>query len=207
MACHSALGDDARWLRLQGRPSGDLPSAKQGEHVGMLVIGCGNLLRADDAAGPLLVRRMLGRGLPDGMRCVDAGTDGIDVVFQMRYAKEVILVDACMSGSEQGTIFEIAARDVEPLSPLTAVTMHAFRWDHAMALGRWLLEEGYPEHVTAYLVEGGRFDFHEGLSPAVDRAVDRLAEYLFERWAGSLWRPAAGESERDRVMLWHRGDE
>ena len=43
----------------------------------VLVVGCGNLLRGDDAAGPVLVRRLRDRGLPDGMRCVDGGTAGM----------------------------------------------------------------------------------------------------------------------------------
>ena len=36
-----------------------------------LVIGCGNLLRGDDAAGPVLVRRRWERGLRDGVECAD----------------------------------------------------------------------------------------------------------------------------------------
>ena len=31
-----------------------------------LVIGCGNLLRADDGVGPVLIRHMWERGLPQG---------------------------------------------------------------------------------------------------------------------------------------------
>jgi len=44
-----------------------------------LVIGCGNLLRGDDAVGPVLVRRLLDRGLPDGCEVADGGTSGMDV--------------------------------------------------------------------------------------------------------------------------------
>ena len=60
-----------------------------------LVIGCGNLLRGDDAAGPVLVRRLWERGLRDGVECADGGTGGMDVAFQMRGCDHVILVDAC----------------------------------------------------------------------------------------------------------------
>ena len=54
-----------------------------------LVIGCGNLLRGDDAVGPVLVQRMWDRGLPDGVRCADGGTGGMDVAFQMRGVPQV----------------------------------------------------------------------------------------------------------------------
>ena len=149
--------------------------------MGTLVIGCGNLLRGDDAAGPVLIRRMWDRDLPAGVRCVDGGTGGIDVAFQMRGVAEVILVDACTSGSEPGAVFEVPCREVEQLPPLTGINMHSFRWDHAIAFGRWLLKEDYPENVTAYLIEGENFKVGEGLSPAVDRAVDRLVDRLLER--------------------------
>ncbi len=145
------------------------------------MIGCGNLLRGDDAAGPVLIRRMWERGLPDGVRCADGGTGGMDVAFQMRGFEEVILVDACASGSEPGAVFEVPGREVEQLPPLTGINMHSFRWDHAIAFGRWLLKDEYPDNVTAYLIEGETFEIGEGLSPAVDRAVDRLVDRLFER--------------------------
>ncbi len=149
--------------------------------MGTLVIGCGNLLRGDDAAGPVLIRRMWGRGLPDGVQCADGGTSGMDVAFKMQGVAEVILVDACRSGSEPGAVFEVSGSEVENLPPLTGINMHAFRWDHAIAFGRWLLKDDYPEDVTAYLIEGENFEVGEGLSPAVDRAVDQLVDRLLER--------------------------
>ena len=149
--------------------------------MGTLVIGCGNLLRGDDAAGPVLIRRMWERGLPDGVLCADGGTGGMDVAFQMRGVEEVILVDACTSGSEPGAIFEVPGSEVENLPPLTGINMHSFRWDHAIAFGRWLLKDDYPDNVTAYLIEGENFEVGEGLSPAVDGAVDRLVDRLLER--------------------------
>jgi len=146
--------------------------------VRALVIGCGNLLRGDDAAGPVLVRRMWDRGLPDGVGCADGGTGGMDVAFQMRGVPHVILVDACSSGSEPGTLFEVPGHEVEQLPPPTGINLHAFRWDHAIAFARWLLKDEYPGKVTAYLIEGARYEIGEGLSPAVDAAVDRLVVRL-----------------------------
>ena len=149
--------------------------------MGTLVIGCGNLLRGDDAAGPVLIRRMWDRGLPDGVLCADGGTGGMDVAFQMRGVEHVILVDACRSGSEPGAVFEVPGSAVENLPPLTGINMHSFRWDHAIAFGRWLLKDDYPTNVTAYLIEGVNFEVGEGLSSAVDRAVDQLVDRLLAR--------------------------
>lgn len=157
----------------------------------VLVIGCGNILRGDDAAGPILVRRLWERGLPPGVLCADGGTGGMDVAFQMRGVPEVILIDACRSESEPGSLFELPGDEVAELPPLTGINLHAFRWDHAIAFGRWLLKDEYPAKVTAYLIEGARFEVGEPLSPAVDAAVDRLADLLLARLAG----PEAAESQ------------
>ena len=149
----------------------------------VLVIGCGNPLRGDDAAGPVLVRRLWNRGLPEGVRCADGGTGGMDVVFQMRGVPEVILVDACQTGAEPGAIFEVPGAEVANVPPPAGINLHAFRWDHALAFARWLLREGRPDRVTAILIEGAAFDVGAELSPAVDRAIDAVVELLAARLA------------------------
>jgi len=131
-----------------------------GEHGGRgatLVIGCGNLLRGDDAVGPVLVRRLLDRGLPPGVEVADGGTSGMDVAFRMRGAGRVVLVDATTSGGEAGSIYRLRGEDVEQLPPLEGINLHSFRWDHALAFGRWLLKDDYPDDVVVYLVEAASF--------------------------------------------------
>ena len=151
--------------------------------------GCGNPLRGDDAAGPELVRRLVERGLPAGVRCIDAGTGGIDAVLSMRGADDVIVVDACRSGGDPGALFEISG-DEASRSPPSVVALHAVRWDHAVALARGLLGPDAPRRITVWLVEAASFEPGAPLSPAVDRAVDELARRVLER------SHAAGVSDR-----------
>jgi hydrogenase maturation protease len=148
--------------------------------TGTLVIGCGNPLRGDDAVGPALVARLRDRGVPAGVRCIDCGTDGMEVALLMRGCDEVVVVDACRSGNEPGTLFEVPAEDLARLPP-PRLDVHAFRWDHALAFARWLLGADHPRRVTAILVEGRSFEVGAPLSPEVDRAVDRLADGLHAR--------------------------
>lgn len=157
----------------------------------VLVIGCGNPLRGDDAAGPELVRRLRERGLPPGVRCIDAGTAGIDAVLQMRGAGEVVLVDACRSGAAPGTVHEAPAAAVAR-PPRSGIDIHSVRWDHALALAGGLLGADHPRRVTACLVEAGSFEPGAPLSPAVDRAIDELAARLGARFAA---RAAASPGE------------
>lgn len=149
-----------------------------------LIIGCGNLLRGDDAAGPTLVRRLADRRLPAGVRCLDAGTGGIDVVLQMRGVPEVILVDACRSDAAPGSLFEVPDAELESLPSPTGIGLHAFRWDHAIACGRRMLGAEYPRSVTAFLIEGETFEPGAKLSPAVGQAVEHLADIVLARCGG-----------------------
>lgn len=148
----------------------------------VLVIGCGNLLRGDDGVGPILVRRLFELGLPPGLRLADGGTAGMDVAFAMAGADEVVIVDACKSGGEVGAIFELPGEEVET-PPLQGINLHAFRFDHAIAFGHWLLKERYPAKVTVFLVEAGHFDTGQPLSAPVEAAMEHICQLLLERYA------------------------
>jgi hydrogenase maturation protease len=155
-----------------------MSSSARGE---LLVIGCGNPLRGDDGVGPEVVRRLAARGVPH-VRCIDAGTSGVDVVLAMRDHDEVVIVDACRSGAAAGTIRERAVAPdgggvPDPAGP-PHLTIHAFRWDHAVALGRSLLGAAFPGRVTAVLVEGACFEPGDALSPATAAAVDEVVARL-----------------------------
>ncbi|WP_131784478.1 hydrogenase maturation protease [Protofrankia symbiont of Coriaria ruscifolia] len=150
-----------------------------------LIVGCGNLLRGDDGAGPVLIRRLWDAGLPPGVHCADGGTGGMDVAFQMRGVPNIILIDACNSGSKPGTIFKLPGTEVEQLPPLTGINLHAFRWDHALAFARWLLKDEYPEKITVYLIEASETHVGAPLSASVEKAIEELCGLLLEELRSS----------------------
>jgi len=148
--------------------------------VPVLVVGCGNLLRGDDAVGPLLVRHLWERGIPDGVELVDGGTAGMDVAFKMRGRRKVVIVDAARTGSTPGTLFRVPGEELENLPPVDGINQHAFRWDHALAVGRWLLKDGYPPEVVVFLVEAEGTEPGADLTPAVAAGMERAIELVLE---------------------------
>jgi hydrogenase maturation protease len=138
-----------------------------------LVVGCGNLLRGDDAAGPILVRLLADRDLPAGVRLVDGGTAGMDVAFAMR----VIVVDASRIGVEPGTIHRVPGEELTDLTPPEG-NLHRFKWDQALGFAKWLLKDEYPQDITVWLVEGQSFDPGGVLTPAVQASVERIADKI-----------------------------
>ena len=160
----------------------------------VLVIGCGNLLRGDDGAGPVLVRELAALqaagkipGAPR-VRLVDGGTAGMDTAFAMRGAARVVLVDAARTGAEPGTLYRLPAEAVANVPPLEGLHTHAVRWDHALAFGSWLLGPHRPQDVTVFLIEAAGVEPGAALSPAVSAALRRLIALLGEQF----WPDAAG---------------
>lgn len=143
----------------------------------VVIVGCGNLLRGDDAAGPILVRKLADRGLPSGIRLIDGGTAGMDVAFAMRGARRAIVIDASALGVAPGTIHRVPGEELVDLTPPQG-NLHSFRWDQALGFAQWLLKEDYPEEVTVWLIEGENFTVGEPLTPAVEGAVDRVADLI-----------------------------
>lgn len=157
------------------------PTVKPAE---LLVVGCGNLLRGDDGVGPILVRKILEHELPPWVRLADGGTAGMDVAFAMRGVKKLIIVDACQSGDEPGSIFKVPGEELEELPPVTGLHMHSFRWDNALAFGRWLLKDEYPQEVVVYLVEVGGLAYGEPLTPPVQGGMERLIGMILDEVGG-----------------------
>src|SRR5689334_8840650 len=102
-------------------PSSRSPSSQTGtaacggcEGPMIAVIGCGNASRGDDAAGPDVLRSLRVRGKCRDARVhlLDAGTDGMAVMFAARGCDSLIIIDACRSGSEPGALFEVPGTEL-----------------------------------------------------------------------------------------------
>lgn len=145
----------------------------------LFLVGCGNILRGDDAVGPTLVRLIWSQGqIPDGVRILDGGTAGMDVGFQMRGAGKVVIVDASRTGAEPGTIYRVPGEELAQLPPIDGLHTHSFRWDHAISFGRWLLGPEFPTDITVFLIEAEQFEPGGALSPAVDAAMRQVADLI-----------------------------
>lgn len=139
-----------------------------------MVVGCGNLLRGDDGVGPILVRHLWERGMPEGLRLVDGGTAGMDVAFQMRGAERVVIVDASATGAKPGTVYRVPGAELAELPPLEGLHTHSFRWDHAITFARWALADDCPSDITVFLIEAANVAMGADLSPAVTTAMDTV---------------------------------
>src|SRR3954447_3910403 len=75
----------------------------------ILVAGIGNIFLGDDAFGVEVVRRLMSRPLPDGVRVADYGIRGYDLALALLDETNdvTIMVDAVPRGGPPGTLYVI----------------------------------------------------------------------------------------------------
>lgn len=142
----------------------------------LCVIGCGNSTRSDDGVGVFVAQTLqayLKRQPHVYARVFDAGTAGMDVMFQARGARKLIIVDASKSGSDAGAIFKVPGQELESMSD-PGYSLHDFRWQHALAAGRRIFGADFPTDVTVFLVEAHSLSFGLDLSPPVLASAHRV---------------------------------
>ncbi|RDI75837.1 hydrogenase maturation protease [Gaiella occulta] len=141
----------------------------------VLVAGVGNILRRDDGFGPVVVSRL--GPLPEGADVVETGIGGIALVQELLGGYEgLVIVDAVDQGAEPGTVFVIEPEIGEP-EHVSDIHLANPRRVLSMAKGLGIL----PRRVVIVGCQPAEVDeLGEGLSPAVERAVDLAARRVRE---------------------------
>jgi hydrogenase maturation protease len=141
--------------------------------VRVLLIGCGNEYRGDDAAGLIVARRVQERA--SGQIIVrESSGEGAALIEAWKGARTVILVDAICSGSEAGAICRIEAHRERLPAMLFNYSTHAFGVAEAVELARVL--NRLPPRLIVYGIEGKSFAAGIGISPEVKAAAESVAD-------------------------------
>lgn len=149
----------------------------------LAIIGCGNSNRSDDGVGVFVAQALQQhlRASPprDDVRVFDAGTGGMEVMFQARGAGQLIVVDASQTGSSPGATFEVPGDELQR-EHAPSFSLHDFRWDHALAAGRRIFRDQFPTDVSVLLIEAQTLALGLELSAPVRAAADRVIARLVQ---------------------------
>ncbi len=138
----------------------------------VVVVGLGNLLRGDDAAGIAVVRRLRAAA---GVRAVEQDGGAIALADAIRGARAAFVVDAA-SGAIPGRVRRWDAV-AQPLPHgLFGASSHGFGVAEGIELARALGE--LPPTCIVYALEGARFDLGALMSEAVEDAVVEVARRI-----------------------------
>ncbi len=173
---------------LVGEDSHPAPLVTGDEHV--LVLGVGNLLMGDEGVG-IHVLRALERVEPvPGVRLLDGGTGGVNLLREFDGADDIVMIDATRDGRPAGTITFLQPLDVGELP--RGLGAHDFGLKDLFAAAA-LIGQLPRLHLYTIAVEEIRPMCTE-LSPAVAAAVPAVVRTVL----GHAARLAAGDPQTGR---------
>jgi hydrogenase maturation protease len=138
----------------------------------VVVIGVGNALRADDAAGLEVVRWL--RAGP-GVEVLEQSGEATALLDALRGRSAAIIVDAA-AGTDPGRLHRLDAAAGPLPQGMFGVSTHGFGVAEGIELARAL--GALPPVCVVYAVEGERFETGAPMSEAVARALPRAAENI-----------------------------
>lgn len=143
------------------------------------VIGLGNEWAGDDAVG-LIAAQMVKERLK-GIASIEVSSHEVpewEMFERMQPEDSLVFIDACASGSEPGTVFELHV-DERHVDELGGRGMRHCS-SHGLGLAHWLsmveVLGGNTGHVFVFAVELSDTTMGAGLSPAVEGALPALVE-------------------------------
>ncbi len=137
-----------------------------------VILGYGNPDRGDDAAGPMVAQRLRALGI-DAQTCT---FDGLSLLESWRDLDEVLVIDAVVTGSKTGTIFEWRAEDLKLDQIDFPKSTHSFGLAEAIELGRAL--KCLPRQLRVMGIEARDFTLGRPPSPQVAEAVGAAADRI-----------------------------
>ena len=147
------------------------------------IMGFGNPVRSDDAAGIYVIERLKEIvGTRDDISIFDMGTSAFEVLFGLKGHQRIILVDAVINSKEPvGTIFKVPAAEVMSApedNPM--VFLHSIKWSQALSYAKKIMQDEYPEDIQVYLIAVENTALEVDLSKTVQKAGDKVVLHVLE---------------------------
>ena len=143
--------------------------------AGVLVLGIGNVLWADEGFGVRAVEALHERYLmPDNVSLVDGGTQGMYLLDHVCSAERVLVLDAIDYKLAPGTLRVLRDEEV-PVWTGTMMSLHQATFQELLSLAQ--LRGRFPEKITLIGVQPAVLDDLGGsLSPLVRARLDEAVE-------------------------------
>lgn len=153
-----------------GGPTSEPPGAASGP---LVVLGLGNILLSDDAAGVHAVRLLEGHpSLPEHTAVVDGGTSGLSLLPLVSGARALVLVDAIEVGAAPGHLEVLTGAGLHAAP--AKLSVHEVGTSDLLAAAR--LIGVLPDHTALVGIQPASLAPGLALSPPVAEALPRMVE-------------------------------
>jgi hydrogenase maturation protease len=148
--------------------------------MSVVVIGVGNVLRGDDGIGPAVAERVRAVAPADvAVSVCEAEPSRLIEAFEN--ADLAVLIDATSTGAPPGTMHRFDASDAAVPSRELRSSTHALGIGEALELARALGR--LPRRAIVFGVEGSDYTARDGMTAAVQAAVDPVSTAVLEEVA------------------------
>ncbi len=159
--------------------------------MNILVLGLGNALMNDDALGVLAVERLQQEyRFPDGVKVVDGGTLGLDLLPFIEDADQLLIIDALEMKADPGSVFRLEGEEV-PRAFASKLSVHQMGLQDLLAVADL---QGYaPRELVFWGVQPESIEMRMELSPSVAAAMDELVQSVVDelaKWGAALEKAA-----------------
>jgi hydrogenase maturation protease len=149
-----------------------------------LILGLGNVLLTDEAAGPEVVRRLAaGHDGGDPIEFLDGGTLSFTLAVPIGQCNQLIVVDAAAMGDPPGSVRVFEGEDMDQQLSRHAKSVHEVSLADLMDMAR--LTDSLPPRRALIGIEPGIVDWGDALTPEVEAAIPEAmaeARALLTRW-------------------------
>ncbi len=151
---------------------------------GILVLGIGNLLWADEGFGVRAVEALdASWWFPARVRLMDGGTQGLALLPYIRVVSRLLIFDAVDFGLVPGEVCSIRDDGVPRYLGAKKISMHQTGFQEVLAAARMLDE--YPEKLALIGVQPVELDdYGGGLRPEVQSRIPLVVEMAVDILAG-----------------------
>jgi hydrogenase maturation protease len=140
-----------------------------------VVLGLGNILHADDGAGPQAIGRLrTDPRVPADVSLVEGGTLGLELLAYVWDCARLIVIDAVDVAEPPGTVVRMSGEELSSLPGKSSV--HQLGVSDLLVALRMLAER--QPRVVLLGVQPGSTDWNHGLSPPVAATMNSLVEAI-----------------------------
>ena len=146
------------------------------------MLGLGNILLSDEGVGVRVVERLLEQyDFPEGVRVMDGGTLGLDLLPYVEDASRLLVVDAVQARKPPGTLVRMVGDEIPIFLDASKVSPHQEGLQDLLAVA--VLKDYLPDEVVFWGAQIESLGVGLELSSAVAAQVDALAGKVLEELA------------------------
>ncbi len=157
-----------------------------------LVLGLGNILLRDEGVGVRVVERLLEQyDFPEGVRVMDGGTLGLDLLPFLEDASRLLVIDAVQARKPPGTLVRLVGDEIPIFLDASKVSPHQEGLQDLLAVA--VLKGYLPSEVVFWGAQiaslGVGLDLSDAVAAQVDALVGKVLAEL-ARWGVNVQKKA-----------------